>query len=227
MPPVTFYTAPGQNAFTTATRVDGPTPEYPIKRNLSAVFWRETWWQTEADYTPLALDTAHGTIAGAYLVSEENHARVGGGVLSWTRVYATVPSAWNDFVTVSYQFPGYKWNTGDGFVDRGEPRSISVPCRVLHEYFLCKTGQTYETPEDIPVIERQRYILTYGDEGVSDVDYVLINSDPGPTGFLTTPSGAAYDALVTAGTEIVAEDSYLENHGGNIWCRITKYVVAR
>jgi hypothetical protein len=106
MPSVTFYTGAGQNAFTTATRVYGPIPEYPFKRDLTAITWRETWWQTKADYVALALDTAHGTLASTYLVSEENHADVGGGVMSWDRVYSTIPATRTDpFGTYAYLFP--------------------------------------------------------------------------------------------------------------------------
>jgi hypothetical protein len=56
------------------------------------------------------------------------------------------------------------------------------------------------------------------------VDYVLSSAYPTYT---TSPTAAAYAALVAAGTEIVAEESFVERYAGNIYSRTTKYVVAK
>jgi hypothetical protein len=200
---------------------------YPFANNgdLAHVVAEQQYIVQTESYTPPTLNSTITVGATTlYLVGDYNHSPIDSGCIEFTRRWSSIPALRNEFEMLSCQFPGYKFNTGNGFADRGSPRSLSVPCLVVYEYFLCATGQTYTDPGLIPVIIRQRYILTFGAEGNSDVDFVLFS---GFAGFFTTPSAPAYQALVTAGTLIVAEDSHIERYAGNIWVRITKYVAAQ
>lgn len=101
------FTAAGQNAFTTATRVYGPIISYPYPRDLTLKTITEKWWITATSFSPLALDTAHGTISGAYLVGESDFVRMDGGILEWTRTYSTVGATRSDpNGTYAFPFPG-------------------------------------------------------------------------------------------------------------------------
>lgn len=74
-------------------------------------------------------------------------------------------------------------------------------------------GNPIVTPQDIPIIPR----------------YTIRNTDDAEVPFLsdrTTPTQATYQALIDAGTEIVAEASQINEIEGNQYERRTLYVVA-
>jgi hypothetical protein len=220
------YEGPSLN--TATAEEHGPLVyEYPFDKlgDTSHFIASQVYRQIAGDYTPPTLDATR-TLKSVttYCVGDTTPQPIEAGLVEFTRRWSTIPATRDDFATVSYQFPGYQYNTGDIFIDRGGPRSLTVTARMELEYFLCATGQTYETPAEIPVIERQRFILTYGTQGDSDVDYVLFSAF---AGFETAPTATAYQAMVAAADEIVAEDSQIERYAGNIWCRVTKYVAAR
>ena len=101
------------------------------------------------------------------------------------------------------------------------------------------------TPDNIPVIFGQRYytpkgtvpvpgsfIPTYPAGSLNDilfgtpVDFIYDPSDFG--GFIPTiPSRTQYNTLVANQTEIVAEDSTTSRWHGNMYQRVSKYIVAR
>ena len=60
-----------------------------------------------ANYAPLALNTAHPTVATAYLVNERNFQDAGCDVMTFERVYAQIPAARRrPSGDESFQFPG-------------------------------------------------------------------------------------------------------------------------
>lgn len=69
-----------------------------------------------ANYTPLALNTAHPEVATAYLVDERNFQDAGCGVMTFERVYAQIPADRDDVFTGStaYSFPGIATNDNTG-----------------------------------------------------------------------------------------------------------------
>lgn len=223
---ISTHLGAGQSPFTTAVAVGPLVPTRPIALDYTHFIYTQRYMVDRTSYAAPTASAAHPVITTAYCIGDSNFAEAGefGDVITFDRAWSTIPANVDDYATMAYQFPGYKFNTGDGFANRGDPRCLAVPVRIAREYFLCATGQTYETPGAIPVVSRQRYILTYGDEGTSDVDYVLYSDFPA---FVTAPTADAYQTLVAAGTEIVAEDSYIERYEGAIWCRVTKYIAAR
>jgi len=173
---------------------------------------------TDANFSGSPVSTG-----SAYCIGDTEPQETEAGLVSFVRKWSNIPAARSDYSTISYPYPSTKFNTGFELIDNTPSRTINTSLRSYIEYFLCQAGQTYTTPAAIPLVARQRYILTAGSE-ISDVDYVL--STIFPT-YYTTPTAAQYAALVSAGTEIIAEDSLVERYAGNIYVRTIKYVVAK
>lgn len=112
---VTYYTASGQNNFNAVTTVGLPVWDKVLPVPNDAVVFRQRFMQTAASYSPLALDTAYSA-AGSYgvpssptfyLVDETNFTDERGGLLSWDRVYARVPTQWSEPEEFAFTYPGY------------------------------------------------------------------------------------------------------------------------
>jgi hypothetical protein len=215
--------------FTSAT-LDGPgRKSFPIPGDNVSFIVEQEFLAAFANFAPLALNTAHATYTDAYLVSESPLQDLGGGIAKWTRTYAQVPAARNEFETFSYQFPGLLGSSNPPYdqywvADTGggrDPRTEVVTSRLHYEYFLIGDGGAYATVADIPQISAQEYTLVANPN--ARIPYLLAAgiylSD-------STPTKEAYLEMIDAGTELVAEDSRVERYMGNIWCRITRYVVA-
>jgi len=226
--------------FTTAALHGNFRRSFPIPRDPTAQLIEQDFQILAGSFAPLALDTAHPTVTTAYLVEEGPQSDIDGGMVQWTRRYATVPADRDDYETFGYTFPGlYDVSAAPPYnqywvaeVDGGrDPFPDKVNSRLHHEYFLCKADETYETPDEIPIIQgleftlttnanvRQQYLLP---EGVFGADSV--------------PSREEWEALIAGSTgigtgaaagEFVAEDSDIVPYMGNIWCRITRYVKAK
>lgn len=226
--------------FTTATLCSPYRITLPIERDITAKIVEQDFMVAYGSYTPLALDTAHATVGTAYLVRESSPTQVGNGIIQFTRVYATVPASRDEFESFSYTFPGL-WST-DGNppynqywtsgADGGrDPFSDKVVSRLRYEYFHCKTGATYETPDEIPVLQGLEISLTTNAD--ARMEYLL---PEGEFAADTVPSREDWETLAAGGTglgtgandgEFIAEDSTIEPYMGNIWCRITRYIKAK
>jgi len=171
------------------------------------------------------LNTPHPTFTDAYLVEETPLQDLGGGVARWTRRYAQIPATRIEYESFAYQFIGYMGTWGinvppDQIVTHRDRFTKTVVSRLKHEYFLCATGQTYETPDLIPIIPAQAYkFLGIVVDYLWDVVSLFTVA--------TEPSRTEYEAWVAAGAEIVAEDSRVSRWLGNIYERVTRYVVAQ
>ena len=110
---VTYYTASGQSAFTTATTAGLPVWESPFPELTDKIKFRQKFVQVAASYTPIAPNTtytAHGqygvpTSSSYYLVGEEGFADKKGGLIEWDRVYSAVPTARFDYTSIAYNYP--------------------------------------------------------------------------------------------------------------------------
>lgn len=133
------------------------------------------------------------------------------------------------------------------------PFTQTVSCIIVNEYFMVGTGGAYPNAESIPVNIAQRYYISPGTVTVSGSTFTFVplfppvggitdsnngvltdylaNAASGNPYFITpipsTPSRDAYQAFINAGTLLVAEDSSVSRFMGNIFCRVTKKVVAR
>lgn len=112
---VTYYTASGQQAFTSAVTISLPVFEEVLPEVRNKVLFSQRHMQTAASYTPLALSTtytAHGsygvpTSSSFFLVAEEGFSDRGGGVIEFDRVWATVPTTWAAHEDYAYTYLPY------------------------------------------------------------------------------------------------------------------------
>lgn len=132
-----------------------------------------------------------------------------------------------------------------------------VSCRLQNDYYLIGTGGQFTNPSGIPKINATKYytplgtingsnvfVPTYAIGSANDfafgtpVDFIYdtakdpvtgaTNSNPFPGAIIpTVPCRQAYTSLVISGLEIVAEPSVISRWRGNIYQRVTKYVVAQ
>lgn len=238
--------------YTVATAVSNVELSQPFKRDKGMYLLSQKFWQFLANFVPLALNTPYPSVpyTSYVLVSESQLRDLGGGIVEWERTYAQVPASRDDWTTIGYQFIGY-FGTQGNFIATpgtiiGRPRqTVTVPCRVQNDYYLVGTGGTFTTPDLIPNILEQKYYWPQGtlSAGVfipiyppigslDDIMHGLATDDiwnKEDFGALnpTVPSRTEYEALITAGTEIVAESSKITSWQGNIFQRQTSYIKAR
>jgi len=212
--------------FTVATPLSLPVFDAPFKDdgiNIDYVLTQE-FMQNLVDFEREALDTPHPNYTDFILVSESDLRDAGGGRVRWTRTYAKVPT---DFSvargTYAFTFPGFSGLVTGGIVGYGGsddgrvPLDKTVSCTIARAFFL------NPTVTDIPVLPQ--FQVTYGaDERATE--YVNDNAS-NPLYNDTNPSRTEYDALVAAGTLIVAQDSSRDIWMGNIYMRETFYVQAQ
>jgi hypothetical protein len=204
---------------------------------------RQSYKQALSGYAPLPLNTPFNSgecnldgisslppqITGARFVGDLNETIEGGRTKTWDRVWATIPQTQTGTATLSYTFPGYKFNNGfadsrDGYLNIREAPTYSVNAKLIREYYMVGSGTAYSGAFQIPTVSRQEYINTFGSQGTAPGDFVLSSAFGG---FSSDPTLATYTGWVSAGTEIVADDSTLNPYKGNIWMRETPYVKAR
>lgn len=87
-----------------------------------------------------------------------------------------------------------------------------VPSFLHFDYYLPGVSAGITTPADIPILQAAEIVLPTGDRTDS---YSSI----------TTPTLTAYRAAVVAQTQIVVEPSVIKRWRGNIYERVTRYVV--
>lgn len=115
MASVTYYTAPGQPAWSTATPVALPSWEKPFPELNERLIFRQRFMVGASYYTPLTPNVTYDfpgvftasvpTSPSYYLVSEENHSDERGGLVAFDRVYAAVPTTRYDYTSYAYHYP--------------------------------------------------------------------------------------------------------------------------
>lgn len=210
--------------YTTAESCGPLTPSKPFgDRDPAATIYTQRFVVLAANYVAPTIGAAHGTIATAYCVGDANFEALPQGLLEYDRQWATVPANRNEWGTFPADFPGLLGDLNPPYnqywitdPDGGRDPIVAevVRSRLYHEYF--KT----DTPDTIAVIPRFKLILNSSGAAVT---FAL------PAGVYpsdTTPTKEDYEAMISAEDEIVAEDSTLERWLGNIYVRVTRYVVA-
>ena len=231
--------------FSLAAACSAKTKTFPFDGDNQSFYTEQDFMQLYSSFEPLVLNSPDPDDPIAYLVSESQLMDMGGGVAKWTRVYARIPQSRSDYESFSYNFPGFAATLGTHLTtpwalpsgtftavdDPGRtPRVESVTSRLLHEFFLVGANGQYDTADDIPSIGAQRYVYGSGfgaNAGGDLPDRIIwpVNVTGVTNG--TSPTTEEYKALVAAGSEIVAEDSKLRRWRGNIYERVTRYVVAK
>lgn len=210
--------------FSSPVRMGPARPQAPFPSNEFCVVeedFRQTYIDWLAGTGAHALGDAHPTLTGYYLVKVGDPRREGPTVV-YTLTWAKIPTSFNTYDSISYQFIGFYgvWGVNVTTVTGRDRFVRTVQARYLHQFFLCISGQTYETPGDIPVIAAQKYI--YG-ASTNDVDFL---ADSPPFAEATTPSRATYEGWMTAESEIVPKDSVTRQWLGPMHERVTPYIVA-
>jgi hypothetical protein len=232
--------------WTVASASGGKEKTFPFEGDPDAFLTTQSFVQFFANFARLPLNSVDPDDPISYLVAESELTDLGGGVVSWNRTYARIPSARNEYESFAYTFPGFvatlaqrqttPWalpsGTHTAVDDPGRsPKTESVTSRLLHEYFLVGANGQYDTADDIPSTPAQTYVYGafFGSNAGGDVPDRLLWPATTILGYVngTSPTKEAYKALVTAGSEIVAEDSKLKRWRGNIYERVTRYVVAK
>ncbi len=224
--------------FDVAEPVGLPVFSSPVRSTTTEYTFTQDWMQFRTKFRPTPLNTAHPSrykspdYSEFKLVAEGPRQDIGGGVVKWARTYAKVPESHDEFESYSYSFIGLlgTWTVGNIAISvqaTGRPRTTRVvTSRVQHDYFMVDPAGAYPTASDIPIISGQRYLAPQelGPVAALDTEYLWDVSVSMP--LASIPSRTEYDALVTAETEICAEDSRLSRWMGAIFLRQTRYVIA-
>lgn len=209
----------------TLPAVIGPARKLkPFQHTTDHHIIEQDYVQNFDNWTPLALNTPYPTDPNFVLVQEKDPEDHGGGVVKWTRVYAKVPTTWSEAGgTYSYSFIGFLGVWGLNVTNiTGRNRFVeTVPVKITRDYYLTGVGGTFATSLDITPINEQKYYL--GDVKIV-VDFLWDNP---PFTNSPTPTRAAYEALVLAGSYIAVESSVVSRWMGNIFVRETKYIKAK
>jgi hypothetical protein len=206
--------------YTEATPISLPVFDAPFRAdgiNINYVLTQE-FMQNLADFERLALDTAHHDYADFILVEESELRDASGGRVRWTRTYAKVPTNYSvEDDTFAFEFPGFSGLVTGGIVGYGGSDDGRLPLQKTVTTTKSRAFFLNPTAIDIPVLEQ--FQATYGTAEVP-TRYVNDNAS-NPLYDDTDPSRTEYDALVTAGTLLVVQDSTRRIWMGNIYMRET------
>ncbi len=209
--------------FSTATIAGALLLDAPIPGDATKYVATQDYVQRLDLYTPLAMNTAHSTLSGFTLQGETKPNHVGGGIGMFTRTYAKLPTSYYEPSTFTYNFIGF-WGVFGPTETTATGRQRfqkKVACRIKKDFFLVGAGSIYTDLTDIPLIYAQKYY--FGTDPNLATDYL---GDAPPLSSASNPSRTAYEAMITAGDEIAADDSSIDRWMGNIIVRSTPYVVA-
>lgn len=231
--------------WTEAAKFGDQRPFYPIPNLEETVYaFQQDYTQTRASRVNLAINTPSPDDANALLQLESAGNDIGNLMTRWTRSYFRVPAPWDDASSYSYSFIGFSGYIADpttGIVQGSIAGRLRVPSRVtarlhwdyyvidpdgLAEGVLDSAGNAInrvDSVDDIPVVPAQVYYIA--GNPTSYFDYLSDGLPDWP--FATVPTRSDYEAMITDGTEIVAEASSLQRFAGNIWGRLTIYVKAQ
>lgn len=194
------YDSPGGGNFVTPIRLTNNTIKtYPFRQDLTAVIYGEEYVQRPDHFVPLALSTPHPEITDAYLISESNPRSMGnGGLVKWTRNYATIPADRTEFATTNFSFPAYKTDSADATELRA---AFSETCVAKVNFSYVKTA---DPATDLSFTAR----FQPEDDASNNCNFVASDS---------TPTRTVYAGYVTAGTYIQAAQTKVRRWKGDIW----------
>jgi hypothetical protein len=194
------YDSPGGDNFKNPVQMTrDPRLEYPIRQDLSAMIYVEDYCQRPDYFVPTALDTPHPVHVDAFLIAETNPKPLSsGGLVKFTRRYATVPGNRTEYTTTNFSFPAFKATSATATELRA---AFSETCvaKVLYSYKL-----TSDPTQDL----------------VFSPKFQPLDADENACNFVaddTTPTKAAYEADVAAGVFIQSAQTKVRRWRGNIW----------
>ena len=150
MSDVFFKTAAGQPAFTVEVQNRNYTVRFPFgTQNPDAIIVEQPLIQTYANYAqPAGTATLTLTINGSsrtlYFAEDVNFRDFGGGVQTWTRIWATIPPSWAEPQAFPYLYPAYAGAAvGTAFAATAIAASgapVSTRFRISSRFHLSSSG---------------------------------------------------------------------------------------
>ena len=223
---------------------------YPIP-NLGDVCYgfKQDYEQAASSFTNTPYNTVSPDDATAFLESESEPQDKGAATYRWTRTYYQVPPSWDDWENVNYTFPGFPGyaNTGAGTPTPLGRYSFSPPngvqCRVHYDYFMVAASGSYTSASAIPLASVVTYSSSANPSLFIDPPWVAPSAGitVGANTFLPTiPFQETYKSWVANAAASgwgsaasgssqgqICIQSRIQRLAGNIWARISKYVLAQ
>ena len=196
------YDAPNDDAFIEPIRISvNPEKNYPINLDPTAIEYTLMYNQRSEYFTPLALDTTCPDNPNAYLISNTNPKEMGNGLVSFQRVFQTVPATRTETGNYSFTFPGFRSGPdADGnYTILREPFTQKVVSEVTYSYMQTINPNTNLTrvPQFQPV-----------DSASYNSNYLEATS---------TPTKTLYETYISSETLLQATDTIVSRFTGNIW----------
>ena len=141
--------------FTAAAATGQPVPEHPFARNgdPNAAIVSVRYMQDAAYYKPQQLGLPLASDNRLLLIDEKNFKDEGARIITWDRVYATVPSPRDEWASFSYPYQYIDLSGGASNIQLAA-EAFTVTSRIRYEYFLVnKMGQypPYLAPKAIQI----------------------------------------------------------------------------
>ena len=204
------YTSSGWN---THREIALPRITRPIERLSSHYIVTRTFEGPKATLSLPALNSTDSEYTSHYLVRIGDITPTDGGCVRYELTYSNVPSQIVDYESFVYEFPGYLYSR--------RPIQITVTSRLTSDFFLCATGQTYLSPDLVPIYFGQKYEYSWSGAAA---DYLSASSVPTLSDYL---AWVAADEATNSSYSIEAGDSIIEQYIGNIYRRVRRHVKAR
>ena len=188
--------------------------DYPFQSigDTTAIIYERDFVQAGSSWAPLALGTADGTYATAFLFEETEPQEMGAGLVIWSRRFGTVPTSFTSYSYEAVTFPGYFSSYEDSTSFRS-PLAKVVALKQTHTF-----ANTDDPLTNFAVSAQELQPVNSRGEAVNYVD----------TG--STPyTQAGYAAAVAGGTFLTIKDNVLRRcyGSGDIWEQIQFQAVAQ
>jgi hypothetical protein len=222
--PLFLYTDPDYDVIPVGT---SPNLQ-PPNTNARAIIIEQDFMVQAAVYTPMLLNTAYNPawslgwngpddLSTCFLINEGRVEPIVSGIVKVRRTFANLPPSRNRYESFTFQFPGYTTNGGTS----RQSFSMTVNSRLQSDFFLLSNFNNA-----LPPIIPQFLVFEFEDGNVIIDPPALADPNMATSSFGTTPPLASY-VLAIGNQEIVAETSHLNKWRGNIYERVTRFVVAR
>jgi len=190
----------------------------PIEGDSATTQFEQDYMVTFANYSPLAIGTAHGTLTTHYLLRESPLEDMGGGIAKFTRTYCKVPANRSEYETFAYNFIGF-WipPSVGGIGSQGRDRFTQT--------VISRIDYTYALTTPPAMILAQQY--TIASDATLKLDFLFYAANINDSNL----SVEAYQTLISsthtniATQGIVAEDSRISRWQGTIYERATRYIL--